>query len=163
MISLPLLKKIATGRFVLPATGIHGIAHWDRVDENGQTLSKFTGADRDVVRAFAYLHDCCRESDGADPQHGPRAAVFARHLGSRGLGLTEAQVAILAAACELHEKGQTTSDPTIGTCWDADRLDLGRVGRKPNPRFLSTRKAQSKSVIAWAYQRSRGHSARLKA
>ena len=28
--------------------------------------------------------------------------------------------------------------PTIGTCWDADRLDLGRVGIVPQPKFMST-------------------------
>jgi uncharacterized protein len=28
--------------------------------------------------------------------------------------------------------------PTIGTCWDADRLDLGRVGARPDPKYMST-------------------------
>ena len=32
----------------------------------------------------------------------------------------------------------TTDDPTIGTCWDADRLDIGRVGIIPHERFMST-------------------------
>lgn len=37
-----------------------------------------------------------------------------------------------------HDKGETTTDPTIGCCWDADRLDLGRVGKKPDPAYMST-------------------------
>ena len=56
-----------------------------------------------------------------------------------------------------------SDDPIIGTCWDADRLDLGRVGVKPNPKLLSTERARSKAVIDWAYNRSRGHKAKLKA
>ena len=32
------------------------------------------GADLTVVRLFALLHDCCCMNDGADPDHGPRAA-----------------------------------------------------------------------------------------
>jgi uncharacterized protein len=41
------------------------------------------------------------------------------------------------------------------TCWDADRLDLGRVGKRPSPRFLGTEYARRKDTIEWAYRRSR--------
>ena len=34
--------------------------------------------------------------------------------------------------------GETTTDPTIGCCWDADRLDLGRVGIEPEAEYQST-------------------------
>lgn len=36
-------------------------------------------------------------------------------------------------ACRDHEFGRTSSDPTIGSCWDANRLDLDRVGVDTNP------------------------------
>ena len=39
---------------------------------------------------------------------------------------------------------------TIQTCWDADRLDLGRVGMMPDPRFLSTEIAKRRDTICWA-------------
>ena len=42
------------------------------------------------------------------------------------------------------------------TCWDADRLDLGRVGIVPNPRYLCTPAAKSPAVIDWAHLRSVG-------
>jgi uncharacterized protein len=32
----------------------------------------------------------------------------------------------------------TSEVPTIGVCWDADRLDLTRVGIMPDPEFFST-------------------------
>jgi uncharacterized protein len=34
--------------------------------------------------------------------------------------------------------GQVTDDPTLGAAWDADRLDLPRVGVAPDPARLST-------------------------
>jgi hypothetical protein len=41
-------------------------------------------------------------------------------------------------ACVRHTDGETTTDPTIGCCWDADCLDLDRVGIKPEAEYLST-------------------------
>jgi hypothetical protein len=46
--------------------------------------------------------------------------------------------------------GGTTSDPTIGACWDADRLDLWRLGRRPDPMLLSTPAARDPDTIEWA-------------
>ena len=34
--------------------------------------------------------------------------------------------------------GIATTNPTIQTYWDADRLDLGHVGIRPDPYFLSS-------------------------
>ncbi|MGO9117211.1 MAG: hypothetical protein ACLQPD_06315 [Desulfomonilaceae bacterium] len=40
------------------------------------------------------------------------------------------------------------------TCWDADRLDIGRVGLKPVARKLCTEAAKKPEMIEWAYERS---------
>ena len=45
---------------------------------------------------------------------------------------------LLKEAIRLHTSGLTTNDPTIGTCWDADRLDICRVGMTPNAQYMST-------------------------
>ena len=50
--------------------------------------------------------------------------------------------------------GGTEADVTVQTCWDADRLDLGRVGIRPHPRYLCTPAARSAEVIEWAHARS---------
>jgi hypothetical protein len=42
-------------------------------------------------------------------------------------------------------------------CWDADRLNLWRVGIKPDPRFLSTQPARSVERIAWARNLQQEH------
>lgn len=42
-----------------------------------------------------------------------------------------------------HAFGETCSDPTIALCWDADRLDIGRVGIAPDPIYFSTETARA--------------------
>ena len=62
----------------------------------------------------------------------------------------------LVAACEGDSDGLTeAAHVTVLTCWDADRLDLGRVGIRPKATRLCTSAARDPDVIEWAYQRSR--------
>jgi uncharacterized protein len=61
---------------------------------------------------------------------------------------------ILIYACRHHSDGLVEGDVTIRTCWDADRLDLGRVGSMPSASKLCTSEAQDPKVIEWAYGRS---------
>lgn len=44
-----------------------------------------------------------------------------------------------AALTPMSDK---TGDPTIDACFDADRLDLGRVGIIPDPGRLATEKGK---------------------
>jgi hypothetical protein len=44
---------------------------------------------------------------------------------------------LLAQACEGHTHVMHSEDPTIGSCWDADRFCLTRLGAKPNTQFFS--------------------------
>jgi uncharacterized protein len=147
--------RAARERFVLDLHGIHGVPHWQRVRENGLRIARHSGADPQLVDLFAFLHDCCREDDRSDPGHGERAAEFAASLRGSLLHLGDEDFALLHQAVRDHELGLTRADPTVMTCWDADRLDLGRVGRRPEPRYLCTEYARRKETIAWAYKRSR--------
>jgi len=149
------LLRVLRAQFALDWDGIHGIAHWERVQKNGLRLAEVTGANPRVVELFALLHDARRESDGHDPEHGARAAELARSLAGRSFALGAADLDLLATACRDHSEGLTEGDVTVQTCWDADRLDLGRVGRKPRPDLLCTAAARKPDVIAWAYARSR--------
>jgi uncharacterized protein len=45
---------------------------------------------------------------------------------------------------------------TIQASWDADRLDLGRVGTTPDPARLCTAAARDPEMFRWAGQRSGG-------
>ena len=62
------------------------------------------------------------------------------------LHLNDAQFELLRYACTHHTDGETTTDPTIACCWDADRLDLGRVGIEPEADYLST--AAAREILA---------------
>ncbi|MBT5083254.1 MAG: hypothetical protein HOM62_22025 [Rhodospirillaceae bacterium] len=46
------------------------------------------------------------------------------------------------------------ADITVQTCWDADRLDLGRAGIVPDPRYLCTDAAKEPRMIEWAHNRA---------
>jgi uncharacterized protein len=134
--------------------GIHGLAHWERVRENGLFLAERTGARADVVELFAYFHDACRRNDGHDPDHGPRGAELARSLAGRVFEIDCGGLELLLEACAGHTRGGTVAEITVATCWDADRLDLGRVGTTPRPERLCTVAARDPQVIAWACARS---------
>ncbi|WP_199186981.1 hypothetical protein [Blastopirellula marina] len=57
---------------------------------------------------------------------------------------------MLYQACAGHTTGLTHDDITVRTCWDADRLDLGRVGVTPHPSRLCTDFAKRPATIKWA-------------
>ncbi|MFZ1376836.1 MAG: hypothetical protein WAS25_09605 [Geothrix sp.] len=134
-----LLRTILAG-YELPNEGLHGPRHWIRVSRTGLKLAKATdGADPEVVHMFALFHDSRRENEDWDPDHGLRGAELARSMRSTHLThLNDAQFEQLRYACVHHTDGDTTTDPTIGCCWDADRLDLGRVGTEPEAEYMST-------------------------
>ncbi len=141
--------------------GFHGRDHWLRVLLNGRLLAAETGANLLVVELFALLHDSCRENENDDPDHGRRAAAYAHDLLGIWFNATDAETDLLTLACTLHSDGHTDGDITVQTCWDADRLDLGRVGIRPSARYLCTEVARRGDVIAAAYQRSTSSAATL--
>lgn len=148
------LEALIRAQFVLDCDDIHGASHWARVRDNGLRLAHSTGAQPEVVELFALLHDSQRRNNGHDPEHGPRAAAYAKSLAGSAFELGEAELALLMTACAGHSDGLMRGDITVLACWDADRLDLGRVGRRPDPARLCTEAAREPSLIAWAYQRS---------
>jgi uncharacterized protein len=132
-------------------SAIHGQDHWKRVGAAGLALLPETpAADPSILFLFALFHDSMRVNDSIDPMHGPRAAVLARELRGGPFDLGDEDMDLLAFACDEHTNGKLGDDGTVGVCWDADRLNLWRVGFEPDPRFLSTEAARSKERIAWA-------------
>ena len=119
--------------------GIHGLSHAQRVEKFGLMLAEKTDADRDVIIWFAYLHDSQRTNDGYDNNHGPEAARFVDTIRNAFLQeLSDTQISKLKEACRLHTSTHRTGDITIDTCFDADRLDLPRVGIMPDPKRMAT-------------------------
>jgi uncharacterized protein len=134
--------------------GIHGANHWARVLHHGITIGTERSADLLVIELFAFLHDSQRHSDGGDYHHGRRGAEYARSLNTVYFELSAPRIDALCEAIEHHSGGKVHDHATIQTCWDADRLDLGRVSITPSPKFLSQ---EAVKHIDEAYRWSREH------
>lgn len=149
--TLPIVKAIISG-YSLPVRGDHGIAHWARVLENGLRLASKTGANTRVVMLFALFHDSRRVSEFRDDGHGLRGGELAKSLRSGYLNLNDDEFELLYIACCRHTEGLIEGDITLQTCWDADRLDLGRVGITPLSQKLCCNAARE--MIPWAHERA---------
>lgn len=122
------LRNYCLGRWPAELGRVHGVEHWDRVAIFGQLLYQ-DGADMDVIRSFAYLHDSERQSNAVDVDHGIRASKLIDTIRDTLLGyLSDMQIEKLKQACELHSVAHKTGDITIDICFDADRIDLFRYG-----------------------------------
>tara|TARA_B100000700_G_scaffold68939_1_gene76332 strand:- start:7001 stop:7714 length:714 start_codon:yes stop_codon:yes gene_type:complete len=152
--------------FLLDLTDIHGVNHWLRVLTNGLIIADAgEKVHRDVLIAFAFVHDAFRVTDDVDPLHGLRASDALLTYLSKNLNLDDHKIQLLAFACKYHSDGynannidfdnyseevvvrNTTDANTIGACWDADRLDLLRVGVFPDEMYLTTNTAKESSII----------------
>lgn len=157
-IDWPVLTHRVLSTYALELHGLHGPGHWLRVRANGLTLAARTPeADAELVELFALLHDSKREDDGRDRYHGERAADFVRALHADGhLVLSAARMEILVEACAGHHHPQVSTHPTIGCCWDADRLELARLRYRPDAKLLSTSAALDAGVQQWAWEQGTG-------
>ena len=68
--------------------------------------------------------------------------------------LSDEEMDLLTEALKYHSDGYTRADITVQVCWDANRLDLGRLGIKPAPNKLCTATARSVAALDVAYERS---------
>ena len=161
----PTTSEIVTQSFVehccqayqMDHNGFHGFDHWMRVLHNGRLLADAEGANLKVVDLFCLLHDSQHLNEDEDPSHGQRAAQYAQTLSGQWFDLTDGEMDLLTEALTYHSDGYTEGDTTVQVCWDADRLDLGRVGIRPDPDRLCTNTAKSPSVLEEAYQRLLGN------
>jgi uncharacterized protein len=135
------LIEILENESVFFNSKIHGIHHWKTVESIGHYLCQFTGADKDVVSYFAYFHDCMRENETKDVEHGLRGAMCAEKYREL-ISLNDTQFKQLIDACNGHTYGMRPQCITINTCWDADRLDIGRVGLFVRSEFLYSEEAK---------------------
>lgn len=133
-INFAALEKAAKEKFVLGEDSIHGPRHWKRVLENGRTLGVRLRSDIELISVFAILHDCCRENEWTDPQHGHRAATVALDLHGKLFQFEETRLERLIYAIEWHNHGRISQDIDISCCWAADRIELRRVGIEPSKR-----------------------------
>lgn len=138
IITPELLDEVLSG-YALNIEGIHGINHWLQVERNALHLAESEGVVSDLFSLFALFHDARRENDGRDREHGKRGALLARELhAQRAFLISIEDLDRLCYACEHHTGQKHNTDQIIGICWDADRLDLTRIGKVPNPLYLNS-------------------------
>ncbi|KPK51654.1 MAG: hypothetical protein AMS22_10545 [Thiotrichales bacterium SG8_50] len=143
-----------------PRSRIHGPAHWARVHRFGQALSEHLDLSRDgtqCVAVFAWTHDLARIDDGGGNQHAHDGASLLDPAWATVFpDLSVEQVELVRTAVRYHSDGLTAEAAyyhgyfdhlghdddeviaIIGCCWDADRLDLLRLGAQPKTRYMST-------------------------
>lgn len=136
------LRTFSVNRWPVEMGTTHGVAHWDRVATFGLLIAEDNKTvDLDVIIAFAYLHDAERRDNGYDVEHGLRASKFINTIRTSLLKeMNDEQIAKLKRACELHTTEHRTGDITIDTCFDADRMDLLRVGITPIAERMATKR-----------------------
>ncbi len=132
------LELVRTGAPLL-ASKFHGESHWERVALTGMAIwARVPVADPLVVVLFALLHDSRRVDEGYDPDHGGRAAQLVGEMLQAGrLPISNRQADLIQQACSEHSWAKRTEDPTLGACWDADRIDLRRFEIALDPARLS--------------------------
>ena len=137
------LLSYIKSQYILDLDGIHGVGHWSRVHRNGLYLAERIGANVHIIELFSILHDSRRLSEDVDSHHGLRAAEFVQELREKYLSdIGNSDFDLLIFACKYHNSKMTSNDVTVQVCWDADRLDLWRVGIKPEPKYFSTQIAK---------------------
>lgn len=112
---------------------VHGFDHVLRVYHTAETLAQAEGADLEIVRAAALLHDV----EGADPAEGSRAehhqqsADFAAGV-LRAEGWSEERIQAVQHCIRAHRYRDTREPPAsleAQVLFDADKLDvLGALG-----------------------------------
>lgn len=150
-----LILQSILATYALPPRGTHGVTYWARVLENELCIAEATGVNIQVVTLFALFHDSRQQNEHTDHGHGLRGAEFAHGLRGSLIHLSDTEFDLLYEACRLHTSGLTEGDATLQACWDADRLDLLRVGIRPAPHKLCTNAARK--LLPWANKRANEH------
>ena len=141
------LTDYILSKWTLGQDSLHGYDHWLRVRRNGLILATRYAVNTDVIRLFSIFHDSRRINEDEDPEHGLRGAEFAAQCRGKFFDLGDWEFDQLYYACQWHTDQRFSEDLTIGICWDADRLDLPRVGIDPEVSFLNTGYAKELAEI----------------
>ncbi len=115
------------------ADPIHDFEHVERVYRMAETLAKSEGADIEIVRAAALLHDAEGSASGAETRtsHHHRSAEFAGQILSQA-GWPAGRIAAVQHCIRAHRfrsDGESPKTLEAQVLFDADKLDvLGAIG-----------------------------------
>jgi len=125
---------------------VHGMAHLRRVAYTAGRIAGATGENVEGAIVAGFLHDCARTDEGGGNSHAHASAEIAREL--MGRFYPHLDMGRLCEGIARHADGTATADLLIGSIWDADRLDLRRLGIHVEADMLSTALARRILAIA---------------
>ena len=106
------------------------------------------------VRYHKVVHHFLMKPVGGDLAEPIDHLLLQADLTAMPPGDRDARLQDMVQTTERRLQAAGVGDVTIQTCWDADRLDLSRVGIRPDPKKLCTKAAKDPAMISWAYERS---------
>ena len=130
--------------------GLHGIPHLRRVASTAGRLAAAVGEDVEAAVIAGFLHDCARVHDGGGTRHAHDSADLAKEILATFYPHVDSDR--LCDGIAHHADGTVTDDPLIGSLWDADRLDLIRLGRETRPHLLSTGLARRVAALRMQFR-----------
>jgi uncharacterized protein len=121
----------------LPA---HSENHWKGVAWFGlRLLEAGCPADPAALFVFSVVHDAERVNDWYDDEHAARAADLAATLRDEGLiRCGDEWFDALLSTLREHDLRRIATCPTVGACFDSDRLALPRYGVRIERELMST-------------------------
>lgn len=126
-----LLSECICGR-----TQIHGLDHLRNVGYLSGKFAAELGISLETAIIGGFLHDCARSDDSDDAFHAEKSALLARKLIKKNYSNIDEE--LVYKTILFHSGGKTTDNHIQGCVWDADRLDLIRLGIQPKKELLST-------------------------
>ena len=123
----------------LAERGYHSIEHLVETALIAAHIARQEGANPILAALAGLLHDSARIGDEEGTDHAERAVLVLERLFGRTAPLlfSREDLVRLRSSITDHASGQTTVDPNIGACWDADRLRLAWE-RGVDAKFFST-------------------------
>lgn len=126
--------------------GIDGIAHIEHTTQIGIKIGENETSNVGELKSIVLgclLHDIGRGREISGQTHGDAGEAIAKGVLKEYFIKHNIDIDKIAYAVKNHDKGKTTTDRTIGSIWDADRLSLYRFnGRDIRKDLLSTDSAQ---------------------
>ncbi len=118
--------------------GYHGLEHTEQVVLFGIEYALAENIRPLPVILACALHDCAREKDGFDKEHGPNCEPVARQfLAEHRFDLTDTEVEQIVEAIIHHTTGRDATNGIAACLWDADRTRLSWE-RGFDAKFFST-------------------------
>ena len=125
--------------------GLHGMSHLRRVASTAGRIASLISEDVEAAVVTGFLHDCARTDDGGGTSHAHDSACVAKNI--LPTCYPHLDVDRLCAGIAGHADGVVTDDLLIGSVWDADRLDLVRLGIEVDLGLLSTSVARRVAIV----------------